>query len=260
MQPGQAGHGRGLVAREAEATRGDDVAVHLARAAGDGVAWRRHRPAFELAAQRRILRARLDHPGHAGHPHPGYSHLALQLSPEDLRNGCLGVGHLTLALHLGHAVAKPAADFELQVTFRQFVAQLRPAEERRYGLDVIDESRARAPGHHYAVDGASLLVEGGGSRVPAPILLADEAIARYSNVFQEHSSEMLAAHHTNEGPTRHFGHAQIEHQVADAAVLRRVRLGPCEEDSSVRLSGAARRDLLAVYDTSVAIPDSASLE
>ena len=37
MQPGQAGHGRGLVAREAEATRGDDVAVHLAPAVADEV-------------------------------------------------------------------------------------------------------------------------------------------------------------------------------------------------------------------------------
>src|SRR5690349_2815999 len=83
---------------------------------------------------------------------------------------------------------------------------------------------------------------------PALRLGADEVLAWYEHVLEEHLVELLAAGHLAQ---RTYGDARGLHvadEVADALRLRRRRVRSCEQDAPARELGVARPHLLPVDD------------
>src|SRR5690606_4991887 len=238
----------------------DDVPVHFAGAAGNGVARGSKRSAFEAATKRRVLRTRLDLPGHPDHPQAGDTHLPLQCGAKHLGDRGFVVRDLALGLHLGDAVAEPAANLELDGARGEFVADLGAITEVGHFAHVVDQVVERAPGHDDAVDGAPLLVERGSRDVPATVLLADAAVDRDADVIEEDFGEVPAAHDVDERPDGDTGRLHVDDEVGDAAVLWSLRVRASEEDAPFGMVGAARPDLLAVDDVFVAIADGARLQ
>src|SRR6185436_4470536 len=86
-----------------------------------------------------------------------------------------------------------------------------------------------------AADAGALEVQRRRADVPAAVLLADAVPGRHADVVEEDLVEAQAAAHVDQRLYGDAGRAEVEQEEADAAVLRRLRLGPGQHEHPVRL-------------------------
>jgi hypothetical protein len=130
---------------------------------------------------------------------------------------------------------------------------------------------ASAIGHHQLVLLLEPAVAGGGAHatlerergvgdLPAVVHAADDVVLRATGVGEEHLAELGRAVGLHDAAHLDARLAHRDEQVADALVLRRVRVGAGEQEAVVGVVAAGGPHLLAVDDPLVAVEHGLGLE
>ena len=184
----------------------------------------------------------------------------------DLGRARLIVGDLAAVLHRGDAVREVAPDLVLdgQVGERRADGARRLAQAavavRLAVLDVANERVEGAPITGAGADVGALEVQSRHADVPAAVLLADEVAGRDAHVLKDDLVEDVLVGHVDQRPDGDARRVHRRHEVADALVLRRVRVGARHEEAPVRLVRVGRPDLGAVEHVVVAVLDRSHLQ
>ena len=108
-------------------------------------------------------------------------------------------------------------------------------------------------------DAAPLVVELRGDLVPAAVLLADQVARVDAYVLEEGLVEVVLAGHVHDRRHGDAGGAHVDEELADALVLRRLRIGARHQVTVVGLVREADPDLVAVDDVRVTVLDGVRL-
>src|SRR5208282_4142859 len=96
--------------------------------------------------------------------------------------------------------------------------------------------------------------------LPALILGAEQVLPRDSNVLEEDFVEAAIAGYLGQRPDSNSGAVHVCQQVAQAPVLRRLGIGPNEQDTHVSVMGLGGPHLLPIDEEVIALLDSLSLQ
>ena len=195
-------------------------------------------------------------PVRAEHLHRELLQVLVGLAAEHLLDRALGAGLGGAEEPREAPVADEPQHLDLDVRLREALADERVANRAaivgrpNQPLEASPDPALEGEGP----DRPALVRQDAHRDLPAGAGLADQPIGGHLDAVEEHLGELGLAGHLPQRPDGDAGAAHVDQEQREPLVLRRLRLGPAEEEAPVGDVRVARPDLLPAHHESVAVP------